>query len=189
VLDNFIDTHGLRPALGEQIAFVGRLSHEKGPDRFLRLARRFPRTIFHCYGTGPMAAELKTQAPGNLRFHGLQTDMSCVWPDIGLLIMPSRYEGLPMAALEAMGRGIPVIAHDVGDLSRVIDHGSNGWLAPQGNIEGLAAGLEQWLSMGRDEQKPIRMAAADKIEHCFSARAVIPEVLGIYWQIAKPAST
>ncbi|WP_328585785.1 glycosyltransferase [Photobacterium aquimaris] len=55
LINNFIDTDALTLSHGKQIAFVGRLSNEKAPDRFVELARRLPQFSFHIYGDGPLA--------------------------------------------------------------------------------------------------------------------------------------
>lgn len=182
VLDNFIDTARLEPSTGQQIAFVGRLSEEKGPDWFLALAARFPGTDFHLYGGGPLQETLKAQAGPNCHFYGQQADMGQVWPRIALLVMPSRHEGLPMAALEAMGRGIPVLASQVGALDQLIETGINGWLVPAGDIDGLTAHLDQWLTMDEFERDGFQTAARKKVHSRFSAQVVIPQLLAIYRQ-------
>ncbi len=86
----------------KQIAFVGRLSHEKGADRFIDIARHIPDIEFSIYGDGPEKPRLIENAPANVIFHGHQNDMDAVWCNISALVISSRYEGLPMAALEAM---------------------------------------------------------------------------------------
>ena len=53
-LNNFVDDVQSAMGVGSQIAFVGRLNHEKAPDRFITLAQSFPNNSFHLYGTGPM---------------------------------------------------------------------------------------------------------------------------------------
>ena len=183
--DNFINTDGLTDSRGEQIAFVGRLSREKGPDRFVQLAKRFPQQSFHIYGDGPMASALKNTASGNVHFHGQQSDMNRIWPRIGLLVMPSRHEGLPMAALEAMARGIPLLAYRVGALDRLIEDNRGGWLASPGNSTELAQGLTWWLGMENGNRKEIRRSARQKISQRFSSRIAIPRLIQHYYQIAR----
>jgi len=178
--DNFVNTHGLSHSDGQQIAFVGRLSHEKGPDYFLQLARHFPQHHFHFYGDGPMASPLYREAPDNLHFHGMQRDMSVVWPHIGILVMPSRYEGLPMSALEAMARGIPVLASQVGALDQLIENGCNGWLISPGEQQQLQKRLGEWLTMPPTERQQLSLSARAKIEQRFSANIAIPQLLHHY---------
>ncbi len=189
VTDNFIDTHDLPHTLTtstqNQIAFVGRLSEEKGPDHYLSLANRFPQLEFHLYGDGPLAIELQTSAPENTYFHGQQDDMTPIWPKIGLLVMPSRHEGLPMAALEAMARGIPVLASDVGALDQLIDSGSNGWLVKPGDEADLANCLQRWTGMGDEQRQHFKQAARQKIDQRFSADVVIPKLINCYRLIAS----
>ena len=180
VIDNFIDTTGLVRSEGQQIAFVGRLSREKGADRFLALATQYPRDSFHLYGDGPLAAELKATAPANVVFHGQQAQMCKVWPAIGLLVMPSRHEGLPMAALEAMARGVPVIASDVGALGGLITPNVDGWLLDQHDSIGFRDFVGLWLGMPKQQRDRIALAAMARVNQRYSSDAVIPWLLQHY---------
>ncbi|PCI99045.1 MAG: glycosyltransferase [Alphaproteobacteria bacterium] len=130
VIDNFVpmppyykDVQNI-----QNIGFVGRLSHEKGADRFVDLASRFPTMDFHVFGDGVMKAELQANATDNVKFHGHTETMVSAWKTMDILCMPSRKEGLPMAALEAMSHGIPVLAYGAGALPKLITDGENGWL-------------------------------------------------------------
>lgn len=184
VTDNFIETDGLPLSAGQQIAFVGRLSHEKAPDRFIRLAACHPQQQFHIYGDGPMSSTLQLQAPPNVQFLGSQDSMDKLWPDIGLLVMPSRHEGLPLAAIEAMARGIPVLASRVGALGSLVQEGINGWLVDSGDDAGLSGHLAEWLAQDEPGREAMRISAAQQVLKRFSAQVVIPRMLEAYWSAA-----
>ncbi|WP_047043937.1 glycosyltransferase family 4 protein [Vibrio mexicanus] len=178
-LNNFINLGGLSSTQGSEIAFVGRMSHEKAPDRFMALAQEFPDVTFHCYGSGPMEDELRqANSNNNVLFHGHQTNMEKVWKQIDVLIICSRYEGLPMAALEAMARGIVVIAMDVGDLAKLIEHQDNGFIGS--NMQELKNHLSHWLNLNAFEQNEIRTKAQLTIEKHYSQQAIIPQFLSLY---------
>jgi hypothetical protein len=185
VLDNFVDTRDCEISRSDTIAFVGRLSDEKGPDRFVDLAESFPKIPFHIYGDGPLGEKLRQGAPGNLTFHGQQASMKPLWKDIGLLVMPSRHEGMPMAALEAMSHGIPVIASNVGAMERVVQDGSNGWLVDEGDIAALRDRLKLWLALDEQQKYHMRVAASERILSAFSTDSVIPEIIAGYRTITS----
>ncbi|MGF1720981.1 glycosyltransferase family 4 protein [Vibrio kyushuensis] len=177
-LNNFIDTTNIDCAKGSQIAFVGRLSHEKAPDRFLNLAIINPEHEFHCYGSGPMECDLISRCPSNLTLHGHQSNMESIWKNVDLLVIPSRYEGLPMAGLEAMARGIPLLCTNVGDLSELIEHQNNGFIVD--NEGDLQQQLQLWLLMSECDKQKIRHAAKQTIEQHYSTKSVLPQLLDIY---------
>lgn len=188
VFDNFINTNNLTASQGKQVAFVGRVSEEKGPDYFAQIARCLPQTRFHVYGDGPLFDELAMTAPANLQLHGQQDDMALVWPQIGLLVMPSRHEGLPMAALEAMGRGIPVLASDVGALSKLIISDNNGWLVEVGNIKNFVRKLQVWQRKAPSQQQAFKSSAKQTVQQSFSTQSAIPALLSHYRHISLIAS-
>ncbi|MCJ2375340.1 glycosyltransferase family 4 protein [Vibrio sp. ZSDZ34] len=178
VVRNFVSMPTDLQVNDKQIAFVGRLSHEKAPDRFIQLAAKLPSVAFHIYGSGPMEQEIKQSAPPNVFLHGHQSDMTQVWSNIEMLVMPSRYEGLPMAALEAMSRKIPVLSSPVGEMPSLIQHDINGWIA-KSDAE-LKDYVEYWCSLNKVDKEAIKSHAHATIEQHYSAEAVLPNFLSAY---------
>jgi len=183
LIDNFVE---LPPAVVDPlrrpctVAFVGRLSEEKGPDTFCQLAEALPGIAFELYGDGHMRPSLEARYAGRVRFHGMVAGMREHWSRVGLLCMPSRWEGLPMAALEAMSHGVPVAAFAVGALPRVIEHGLNGWLAPAGDLPQLIAAVQTWKSQDDAAAAAVSAAARATVERRFSPEVGIARVLEVY---------
>ncbi len=178
VINNFVDTQNKDLSTGEQIAFVGRLSKEKGLEELRQIAALLPHRQIHCYGDGPLRTLLKDQ--NNIVLHGQQATMDHIWPNIGLLLMPSRFEGLPMAAIESMARGIPVLASKVGNLPQLIQHGQNGWLRDVGDIHAFVLSIKIWLSVSSTQRQTIALAAQKTIQQHYSLSAVLPQVIQRY---------
>lgn len=180
ILPNFIPTRTLEStSKGRQIAFVGRLDNVKNPALFCRLPSLFQGDEFHVYGDGAERAELESEAPENLYFHGSVNDMHRRWHEIDLLIMPSLNEGLPLAALEAMSNGVPVLASRVGDLPKLIHHNTNGFLF-DGGLSALQGTLKQWLDMDDIRKNTIRSNAVRTVLEQYSEDAVIPNIMAVY---------
>ncbi|EGU47605.1 hypothetical protein VII00023_08124 [Vibrio ichthyoenteri ATCC 700023] len=181
-IKNFIDCHSVPFEHGQAIAFVGRFSTEKAPERFCRLAALFPLLQFDMYGSGPLEHAIIANAGSNVHCHGHQNDMSSIWPTISVLVICSDFEGLPMVALEAMARGIVVIASCVGELPSLIIDGENGWLAQDETA--LHQKLTQWQSLSESAQNAIRVNAANTIHQHYSQQVIIPKMLKLYQRIS-----
>jgi len=130
------------------IGVVARLSPEKGVDVALQVhrvvVRRLPGARMLVAGEGPTRAALERQArelgiESSVCFLGHREPIGSVYEGLTALLIPSRSEGLPNVVLEAMSRGVPVVATSVGGLPEVIENGESGFLAPSGDVEALAA--------------------------------------------------
>ena len=109
-----------------RIGFVGRFSEEKQPEVFCKLSD-CSEYIFYAWGTGPMLEDMRDKYP-NVSFMGLEKNIDKIYSDIDLLILTSRFENCPMVILEAMAKGVPCVAPDVGGISEIVKHGYNGRL-------------------------------------------------------------
>ncbi len=170
-----------------RVAFVGRLSHEKGPDLFCRLAAAYegPPIEWRVYGDGPMRAELEAAYGDRIAFYGVVANMSAVWSEVGLLAMTSRAEGLPMAALEAGAAGLPILASRVGALPEVVDEDKTGWLVDPaaleaGDLSGALAALGRWRALDPAAGAAMRRACWAKIRSAYSEERALERIRAVY---------
>ena len=193
VVPNFVEVpeHNNRPKNSQQISFVGRISYEKGPDIFGTIAKACSdKSNFVMFGDGPLIGTLKLKFGNFVRFNGFATDMEEVWKRTELLVMPSRNEGLPMAALEAMARGIPLVAAKVGALPDIIEHGKNGLLFDAENVEAAIAAVATWQSMSKRNKATMCAAARKTVQEKYSSATGLPKIMQAYRQAgwSAPAS-
>lgn len=135
--------------------FVGRLSEEKGLDHLLRatgeLSGRFPAARILIVGDGPRRKQLEQDArdrrlDDRVHFVGFQSDTSTWYPAMDAFVLPSLTEGTPMALLEAMAYGLPVIATFVGGVPAIVTNGENGLLVPPADSDSLVTAMAEVLS-------------------------------------------
>lgn len=147
------------------VVAVGNLYPVKGHDILVAaladLARTVPNVHVAIAGRGDMQEPLQRQAEqlgvaARLHLLGYRADVGNVLASADVFAMPSRSEGLPLAVLEAMFAGLPIVATDVGDVATVLDQGS-GIVVPPGDPAKLAAGLRTMLT---DEPEARRYAQA-----------------------------
>lgn len=182
LIPNFIETPAAPGCdiLPDVVGFVGRLSPEKGPDLFCAAAERRPDgPSWRVFGDGPMRAELAHYAEV-VEFQGLVADMNRVWPSLGLMVVSSRAEGLPMAALEALAAGIPVAAARVGALPDLIRHGENGWLFDVGDIAAIRSIVATWSQRRKSDSAMMRRAAWASVATRYGADAGVDATLAVY---------
>jgi len=129
------------------IAWIGRFSKEKGPDRLPHLLRSVsPSCTVALIGDGPLRATVVQQLQDSLgsarvRYGGTRRDAASLMSAFDLLLLPSRTEGMPMVVLEAMEAGVPVLAFDVGDVRHAVTD-ATGWLVPDGDQAAFTTALE-----------------------------------------------
>ena len=131
---------------------VGRLDTQKDPAlmlaAFARLCEAGHDAHWLVVGDGRLRAELLRLAhaagvAGRLHMLGLQpaTRIAQLLRASDLFCLSSAYEGMPMAALEALGCGVPVVTTGVGEVRRVVRHGVNGLVVDERTPEAFAAAL------------------------------------------------
>lgn len=88
--------------------------------------------------------------PGGRRiqFLGMREDVQHLMAGADIFVMPSRNEALPMALIEAMGAGLPVVASEVGGIPEVVEDGRQGWLVAPDDPRALADALGSLVGDG-----------------------------------------
>ena len=142
---------------------AGRLVKLKGIEYLLRASARlkqeFPALEVQIAGTGPELKELQAEVSrlgleGRVRFLGWIEDVATVLSSWDVFVMPSLEEGFPIAALNAMAAGLPVVATKVGGVPELIEDGSSGLLVEPRDLEALVAALGTLL---RDRELRLRL--------------------------------
>jgi glycosyltransferase involved in cell wall biosynthesis len=129
------------------------------------------------YGEGPKRDILERLAlrfgiANRVTFAGHVTNVESIWATNHALVMPSRFEGLPLAMVEAMLCGRPVLATDVAGHSEIVEDGVTGFLADAPTMPALVHSLERiWAHrstlelIGKEAAKRIRaLVPADPVE-------------------------
>jgi glycosyltransferase involved in cell wall biosynthesis len=146
------EANGVRAELGipDGVPLVGTVANfkpHKGQEHLLRAAaivrRRIPDARFVLVGVGPREGQMRREADqlgldGAVIFAGFRDDAPRVMRAFDVFVLPSENEGLPIALLEAMAQGRPVVATRVGGTPEVLQHGVQGLLVPPGSPEQLA---------------------------------------------------
>lgn len=136
------------------IGIVGRLRPEKAHDVLLeavgQLARSGRDVRLCVVGDGPCRADLQLQAArlgidGRVTWAGERRDAATLAAAFDVGVISSRWEGLPLAALESMAAAVPLVATAVGGLPTLLDGGA-GVLVPPSDPQALAAAIDQLVA-------------------------------------------
>lgn len=168
------------------IASVGRLRREKGQEHLIRAMSRLRNSLrvevrLAVVGGGPEEARLKRIAEAqdaSIHFLGYRRDVATWYSAADVVVLPSCEDACPLAALEAMSLGRPVVASNVGGIPELVQDGVTGLLVPPGNPTSLAAAIETLLS---DPDRRQRMGEAGRA--AFERRLTLDHMLD-RWEAA-----
>lgn len=179
------------PADAFVFGFIGRLSHQKAPERLVEAFRTAAASVKDAYllmvGTGelePVIAQAIADSglKSRIRLTSAFTGPQAV-PAFDVLVMPSRYEAMPYVLLEAAAAGKPIIATDVGGVSTVVQEGVNGRiLENDDNTTTLASALVEIA----DPARYLAMATAARAgRNRFSLDGMVDATQSLYQRLVR----
>jgi glycosyltransferase involved in cell wall biosynthesis len=180
VLHNYINTAVFHPTDCEKyvdrIIFVGRLQPQKNLFNLIESVSRNDLTL-DIYGDGELYDELLAQAKrlsARVNFMGVvdNDQMPHIFNRYRYYILPSFYEGVPKALLEAMACGLVCIGTDVEGINQIIDDGVNGYLAKGTSPQALAEAINRAIRLPSDH---ITQEAVRKIRNGFLLQTIVKQ--------------
>jgi glycosyltransferase involved in cell wall biosynthesis len=122
-------------------------------------------------GEGPQRQALEEKATAlalvdTVRFVGPVEDAGSSYRAADALVMPSRFEGMPLVLLEAMSAGLPVVASAVGGIAEATRQGEMAVLVPPGEPQKLALAIRQ-IDLEPDWTRDLGKRAAEWAAHAF----------------------
>lgn len=158
------------------VAWVGLLGAVKRVDLLLEAVERVPGVELLLAGDGPLRGEVEREVgrrglTGRVRMLGMVDDVRPVLADADLFALTSDAENLPLALLQAMSSGLPVLATAVGGVPELVRDGVDGWLVPPGDVGATAAALvravgdpRRLVAMGSSARA--RVVGGWTLDHC-----------------------
>lgn len=190
---NGIDTERFRPPercvarpsdTPLRVGTAARLAAEKNQSGLIRAVadcnRRGRAISLELCGDGPLRADLAELScslgiSDCVRFHGRIEQLEQWYPGLDAMVLPSLTEGLPLAVLEALACGCPVVATNVGEVASVLEGLAGCHIIPPGDQAALVAAL---LAL-RPRQRPDE-AAVERVRRRYSLHHMAESYAGIY---------
>jgi len=176
------------PADARMILFAGRLDDQKDPLLLLEAVQevleRFPDVHLVMAGSGPLHDTLQQRiatATGGPRMHllGQRSDVPALLRSASCFVLPSRWEGMANAVLEAMAAGCPVVATRVEGTTEILDHDRCGLLVPVGDAPALAAAVTRVLT-DPTLVDSLTSAARQAVEQSYTWERTVAEYDALY---------
>jgi sugar transferase (PEP-CTERM/EpsH1 system associated) len=176
------------PTPGGPVVMVGRLSPEKNVDALLRAAaiatRQRPELRFEIAGDGPCMPALRALATqlgleSRVQFLGDVRDVASLLKRASIFVLPSLTEGISLTLLEAMARGLPVVATRVGGNPEVVADEETGILVPPADPQALAHAIVG-LTDESDRCKQMGIAGRQRVERHFDVRLMVRRYESLY---------
>jgi L-malate glycosyltransferase len=175
-----------------RIAFLARLVPVKRVDVFLAAAQRLHAgglaAEFFIIGDGPELESCRRRIQGaglegRIHLLGFQENAAAWLARMDILMLTSDHEGLPMAVLEAMALKVPVVAHAVGALPEVLEHGRSGVLVHEQTPAAFAEAVTSLLALGPEARRQLAQRALERVRAVYSSAAKAGQYCELYKQV------
>jgi glycosyltransferase involved in cell wall biosynthesis len=167
------------------------LEYWKGIDVLIEAAALMKAPVqLELYGVGALGEELERQAREagvDARFHGFVADVRSRLPELDVLVQPSRADNLPLAILEAMACGVPVVGTRVGGIPELVVDGETGLLVAPEDPAALAAALDS-LASSPERRQAMGLAGRERAAEHFSAGGVARRTLALYEELCASST-
>lgn len=169
---------------------IGRLVPIKDHPTLFEAVRRIPDVHLAVIGDGERRAEVEALARAlgvaeRVHFTGWWSDVPAALADLDVVVLSSRNEGTPVALVEALAAGRPVVATDVGGVRSVVRDGESGILVPPGDPASLAAAISALVA---DPALRCRMGAAGRadVPARFGQERLLADIRWLYRELTAP---
>ena len=175
------------------ILAVGRLvpskAHKILIDAMPSVLEKFPNAKAGICGDGILRPDLERQIEkmglrDSVKLLGHSDHVENYLLSADIFVMPSFWEGLPLALLEAMSAGLPVIATRVEGIEEAVEEDKNGLLIPTGNPDALAESIIQLLADGQARRR-MGMASQEKAHRSYGAGRMCEQYLELMGELAQ----
>ena len=196
VITNFVDTGAFSPVTKEtdsdelRIIGVGRILKQKNIPMLIEAVKNVRESGNNLrvdwYGekfdTYNECMQLISQygLEGVFEFHEPCNNIIEKYRESDLFVLPSIYEGFPNVLCEAMSCGLPVVATDVCDNGRIVQHEENGYLIPSGDTKELAARLLQFIGLPPIQRKAMGDKSRSIAVDMFSKESFVKEYIKLF---------
>lgn len=191
LLDQGQQKHTIKQNQPITVSTLARLYETKGLNFLLeavvKVRRKYPNTIFRVYGDGPLREDLMIYAAklgldGSRIFAGAfnHNDLPEIMAETDIFLMSSILEGQPLALVEAMAYGCPIIATCVGGIPELIQDGVNGFLCPPADPACLADKVCTFIEQPDLREWMGQAARHSYVEGPFQPRTVSQGLAEIY---------
>lgn len=173
------------------VLFVGNLTRQKRPDRFLRIVRKVceeGQPLVGCLlGDGPLRTELETtvrawKLDNRIHFWGYQEHVAPYMAAADLLLVTSESDGIPAVVLEAAALGVPAVASHVGGMADCVRHGETGLLVDPQDEAGFVAAVRALLATP-ERRAAMGRRARDWVVEEFEMGQIAQRYLAFYAQV------
>ena len=177
--------------LGADVPLVGivaRLVPVKAHETFLQAARAIapvrPDAMFLIVGDGERRSALEAMAgelglAGRVRFLGWRADLDRLYADLDVVVLTSKNEGSPVALIEAMAAGRPVVSTRAGGVEDVVADGETGRVVPVGDDAAVARAILDLLEHPAEAAR-LGAAARDAVRARFASARLVADVDRLY---------